>query len=311
MVGNVGWGRIVNGFLYATILNMESRQLKLLYKTLDDIRHQNGQEYWFARELFPLLGYVRWENFETALNRAKESCRMSGGEPNNHFRDITKMVKVGLDLEKPITDIKLTRYACYLVAVNGDPRKEEVAFAQAYFITKTREFEVLEQRMIELERIDAREKLKVTEKEFADMAWSRGVDATGLKQIRAFGDMALFGKTTEEMKVQFGIANKQEPLADSLPTVTLKAKDLATAMTNENTRAKNLQGKVPILKEHFNNSKNVREALVKTGIKPETLPAQENIKKIEARHRKEKTALDRQQRKELDAFNKNAKKIPN
>lgn len=286
---------------------MEQEQLKLLYKTLDDIRHQNDEEYWFARELYPLLGYAQWENFETALNRAKESCKNSGSNPNDHFRDITKTVKEGMDLEKPIVDIKLTRYACYLIAVNGNPRKEEVAFAQAYFITKTRQFEILEQRMLELERIDAREKLRITEKEFQDMAWSRGVDAPGIRRIRAFGDIALFGKTTNEMKMKLGIVDKKQPLADSLPTVTLKAKDLATAITNTNTRSKNLQGTPPILKEHYKSNKNVREALLKTGIRPESLPAEENIKKIEARHRKERIALDRQQRRELDAFNKKAK----
>ena len=254
---------------------MEERQLKLLYKTLDDIRHENGQEYWYARELSPLLGYLRWENFETAINRAKEACKNSGGSVEKHFRDATNMSIVGNEAKRPISDIKLTRYACYLIAANGDPRKEEIAFAQAYFITQTRRFEIMEQRMAELERIDAREKLRITEKEFQDMAWSRGVDGAGISQIRAFGDIALFGRSTDDMKSKLGITKKEIPLADSLPTVTLKAKDLATAMTNENTRKKNLQGKPPILKEHFENNRNVREALVKTGIYPEELPPSE------------------------------------
>lgn len=285
---------------------MGTKQLELLYQTLDDIRHGNGVEFWYARELYPLLGYIRWENFETVINRAKEACKKSGGSVEAHFRDITKTVKGGMDLEKLVSDIRLTRYACYLIAVNGDPRKEEIAFAQAYFVTKTREFEVLKMRMVELERIDAREKLKITEKEFAGMAFSRGVDGQGIAQIRSIGDQALFTKTTEEMKKKLGV-KKSEPLADYLPSVTLKAKDLATAMTNENTRRKNLRGKLPITKEHLNSNKNVREALTKTKIYPEELPPSENIKRIEAKHRRERVELERRQRRELDVVNKNNK----
>ncbi|MBI2515130.1 DNA damage-inducible protein D [Candidatus Wolfebacteria bacterium] len=287
---------------------MEFTQLKLLYQTLDDMRHENGGEFWYARELYPFLGYIRWENFETAINRAKEACKKSGSSVESQFRDVTKLVNVGgSEAVRKISDIKLTRYACYLIAVNGDPKKEEIAFAQAYFITKTREFEVLEMRMVELERIDAREKLKITEKEFAAMAYSRGVDGQGIAQIRSLGDQALFGKTTEEMKNKFGL-KRTEPLADVLPSVTLKAKDLATAMTNENTRKKNLRGKLPISKEHFESNKNVRGALVGTNIYPENLPPAENIKRIEAKHRRERVELERKQRKELDAANRDRKK---
>ncbi len=279
--------------------HMESGQLKLLCKTLDDIRHENAVEYWFARELYPLLGYFRWENFETAINRAKESCRKSGGIVENHFRDVTKMVKIGSDAQKELADIKLTRYACYLVTLNGDPRKEEIAFAQAYFVTQTRQIEVLQKKMADLERIDARVKLKVTEREFSALAYSRGVDGRGIGEIRSFGDQALFGgKTTEEMKKKLGII-KTKPLADFLPNVTLKAKDLATAMTSENTRRKNLVGKGPILKEHVGSNKSVREALVKTNIYPENLPVAEDIKKIEAKHRKELKKLQKKHRAEL------------
>lgn len=279
---------------------MESRQLTLLYKTLDDIRHENGVEYWYARELCPILGYARWENFETPINRAKEACRKSGSNVEDHFRGTTKTVKGGMDIEKSVSDIRLTRYACYLIAVNGNPRKEEIAFAQAYFVTQTRKIEVLQQRMIELERIDARTKLKMTEKEFADTVFVRGVDGKGIAQIRSFGDRALFGgKTTEEMKEKLGI-EKTKPLADFLPNVTLKAKDLATAMTTENTRKKNLMGQVPISNEHIMSNENVRGALVKTNIYPEQLPAVEDIKKIEARHRKEMKELQDKHREELE-----------
>ena len=216
---------------------MEQNHLALLAKTLDDIKHQNGAESWYARELYPLLGYARWENFETAINRAKESCQKTGAGVEIHFREVTKTSEMPNGGTKEISDIKLTRYACYLVTLNGDPKKEAIAFAQAYFITQTRTVEVLQQRMVELERIDARQKLKITEKEFSDMAFSRGVD----------------GKST--------------------------------AMTIEKTRQNNLSGKNEICDEHVNNNTNVRGALTKTGICPESLPPGEDIKKIEARHR--------------------------
>lgn len=279
---------------------MEAKQLKLLYTTLDDIRHENGVEYWYARELYPILGYVRWENFESVLNKAKKSCKKTNVDDSNHFRDATKTVKTGLDSHKTILDIKLTRYACYLIAINGDPRKDEIAFAQAYFVTQTRKIEILQQRMVELERIDAREKLKITEKEFADMAYSRNVDGKGIGEIRSFGDRAFFGgKSTNDMKKRLSI-NKRKPLADFLPNVILKAKDLATAMTTENTRRKNLIGKEPIKSAHIESNTSVRGALTKTNIYPENLPPAEDIKKIEAKHRKEMKALQKKQRAELE-----------
>ncbi len=286
---------------------MEPKQLKLLYGTFDDIRQQNGVEFWYARDLYSILGYSRRENFETAVNRAKEACKLSGGDVENHFQDITKMVGIGSNAEREVDDIELTRYACYLIAVNGDPKKEEIAFAQAYFITRTREIEILEERMVELDRIDAREKLRITEKEFGDMVFSRGVDGQGIAQIRSLGDQALFGSPTERMKQKFGL-KKSEPLADVLPSVTLKAKDLATAITTENTRKKNLRGKLSISGEHFSSNKNVREALIKTKIYPEDLPPAENIKRIEAKHRKQKVELERQQRKELEAAKRTTKR---
>lgn len=283
---------------------MEQGQLELLAKTLDDIRHQNGVECWYARELYPSLGYARWENFETAINRAKESCRKTGASVEVHFRDITKTIEMPNGASKEITDIKLTRYACYLVTLNGDPKKEAIAFAQAYFVTQTRTIELLQQRMAELERIDAREKLKTTEKEFSEMAFSRGVDGRGIGEIRAKGDEALFGgRTTDEMKQKLGVESRK-PLADYLPNVTLKAKDLATAMTIEKTRRDNLSGKNEIREEHVTNNQNVRGALTKTGIYPESLPAAEDIKKIEVRHRKEMKALQKKQRAELGCASK-------
>lgn len=228
---------------------MESNQLQTLYKTFEDIKHtENGVEFWYARELYPLLGYTRWDNFDTTLQRAKEACKNAKSSVEDHFLHVQKMAKIGLDLEKTIDDIKLTRYACYLITLNGDPRKKEIAFAQAYFVTQTRKMEVLEQRMAELERISSREKLKITEKDFSTLVMSRGVDGRGLGEIRSFGDQALFGgKSTDTMKKRLGV-DPSKPLADFLPDITLKAKDLATAMTSENTRRKNLQGKGSILR---------------------------------------------------------------
>ncbi|BFT94966.1 MAG: DNA damage-inducible protein D [Minisyncoccus archaeiphilus] len=283
---------------------METGQLKLLAQTLDDIRHQNGVEYWYASELYPLLGYVNCKKFEVALNRAKSSCETAGSNIDVNFQNISRKIISENGEEEEINDIKLTRYACYLIAVNGDPKKEQIAFAQAYFITQTRTIELLQQKMSELERLESRKKLKITEKEFSDMIYSRGVDGPGIGQIRDAGDRALYGgKSTEEMKTSLGV-KKSTPLADHLPNVTLKAKDLATAMTMESTRSKNLYGKYPIMKEHENSNKGVREALVKSDIYPEKLPASEDIKKIEARHRSELKELQKKQKKELEEKNK-------
>ena len=209
------------------------------------------------------------------------------------------MVNIGSGAEKEIDDIKLTRYACYLITLNGDPRKTEIAFAQAYFATQTRKMELIEQRMEELDRLTAREKLSITEKEFAALVFSRGVDGRGLSEIRSFGDKALFGgKTTDDMKKKLG-AGKNTPLADVLPKVTISAKEFAAAITSENTRNKDLQGKGRILGEHINNNSIVRDALIKTGIYPESLPPAEDIKKMQARHKKEMRELKKKQNDEI------------
>jgi len=285
----------------AKINYMETVQLKLLFVTLDDIRRQdeNGVEFWYARELFPVLGYTKWDNFLPVIEKAKIASSNSGGTPENHFLSVQKMVTIGSGAARETEDIKLNRYACYLIAVNGDPRKQEIAFAQAYFVSQTRRFEVLEKKMEELARLDSRDKLKTTEKEFGAFAFSRGVDGSGIAKIRSRGDEELFGgKKTNDMKQMLGVP-PEKPLADFLPNVTLKAKDLATAMTMENARNRNLQGLAPIGREHVSNNQNVREALVKTGIYPESLPAAEDIKQIEKRHAKELKELQKKQRSEL------------
>ncbi len=286
---------------------MENTQLQTLYKTFDDARRENGVEYWYARDLYPLLGYLRWENFETAIERAKEACQNSKGSVTDHFRDVTKVIEVGKTAKQEIADIKLTRYACYLVALNGDPRKTEIAFAQAYFITQTKKMELIERRMSELERIGAREKLTITEKAFVTLAFGRGVDGRGISEIRSFGDKALFGgKTTGDMKKKLGV-KANTPLADILPEVTISAKEFATAITTENTRRKNLQGKGSILNEHVINNRNVRGVLIKSNIYPESLPPAEDIKKMTARHRKESRELQKKQKNEIKGVLKKLK----
>jgi DNA-damage-inducible protein D len=287
---------------------MESTQLKLLHQTLDDIKHQNGVEFWYARELYPILGYSRWEGFETVVTRAKESCLKSGGRVEDHFQDVTKMVPIGSGAEKEVPDIKLNRYACYLIALNGDPKKEEIAFAQAYFVSQTRSFEVLTQKMEEMGRLETREKLKLTEKDFSAMAFSRGVDGPGIARVRSAGDQALFGgKTTDEMKEKLGVRSSRA-LADYLPDVTLKAKDLAAAITTENVRRENLQGENQIKGKHITSNQSVRTALTSTGIFPESLPAGEDIKKVESRQRKEMKAFVAKQKAELAAVTKHVNK---
>ena len=283
---------------------MDQRNLELLQKTLDDIKHQNGAEYWYARDLYLLLGYSRWESFLSAVERSKASVRTQGITPEDHFQDVTKMVKIGSNTAREISDIKLTRYACYLIALNGDTRKPEIAFAQAYFITQTRKVEVLEQTMAEIERLGSRDKLKITEKEFADVLYSRGVDGRGIGEIRNAGDSALFGGvTTKEMKAKLGV--KSGALADVLPNVTIKAKDLATEITTLNTKKKGLSGKYPIKLEHIKNNEGVRKVLEEAKIRPEELPPEENIKKIEAKHKKEQKTLTAKQNKELKDVFKN------
>lgn len=279
---------------------METGQLKLIFQTLDDVRHENGIEYWYAKELYPVLGYPSWEKFLPVVEKAKNACKNSGSSVEEHFIDVKRIIGAEAAEDQKIEDIKLSRFASYMVTINGDPRKQEIAVAQAYFVTQTRKIELIEQRMHELQRLDAREKLKVTEKEFSALAFARGVDGSGIARIRSRGDEELFGgKNTDVMKGKF-LVSKDKPLADVLPNVTLKAKDLATAMTTENARRKNLFGLVPIGKEHVNNNKSVRSALVQTGIYLENLPPAEDIKRIEARHRKEYKELQQKQRKELE-----------
>ena len=226
-------------------------------------------EFWYARELQPLLGYSRWENFELVIKKAMVSCENAGGNLADHFREVTKMVSIGSGAVRTVKEYVLTRYACYLIAQNGDSRKDEIAFAQSYFAVQTRKQEVIEDRVRLIERLNAREKLKESEKRLAQNIYERGVDDAGFGRIRSKGDQALFGGfTTKDMKARLGI-KENRPLADFLPTSTIAAKNLATEMTNYNVEQKDLYGEQSITDEHIQNNSSVREMLKHRGIKPE------------------------------------------
>ncbi|OGM93131.1 DNA damage-inducible protein D [Candidatus Wolfebacteria bacterium RIFOXYB2_FULL_49_7] len=261
---------------------MEKEIVTKLHKNFEEVAHEKeGVDFWYARELQELLGYEEWRNFEKVIEKAKIACENAGQLVNNHFVDVNKTIPMPKGAKKEIDDVMLTRYACYLIAQNGDPRKDEIAFAMTYFAVQTRKQEIVEQRLQDLDRLHAREKLTLSEKELSGVIFERGVDGKGFAQIRSKGDAALFGGyTTNEMKGKLGIPASR-PLADFLPGVTIKAKDLANEITNFNIKKdRAIQGEHSITREHAKNNKDVRELLAKSGIRPESLPAEEDIKKV-------------------------------
>lgn len=263
---------------------MKSEIIKTLSNNFEDHSQttENDIEFWFARDIQHLLGYSEWRNFQKVIVKAKTSCEATGNAVLDHFVDANKLVKLGSGSEREIEDIMLTRYACYLIAQNGDPRKDQIAFAQNYFAVQTRKLEVIEKRIKDWERLQARQKLTLSEKELSELIYEQTGNDRNFGIIRSKGDKALFGKTTHQMKNKLGVP-KGRALADFLPTITIKAKDFATEITVFNTKEKGLTNERQISVEHITNNRGVRDILLKRGIKPEELPPEEDIKKLERR----------------------------
>ncbi|WP_103670853.1 DNA damage-inducible protein D [Pseudanabaena sp. BC1403] len=263
---------------------METNTITSLTETFEAHAQQteSGIEYWLARDLQHLLGYSEWRNFTAVLTKAKTACEISNHAISDHFVDVTKMVDLGSGSQREVDDIMLTRYACYLIAQNGDPRKQEIAFAQTYFAIQTRRAELIEQRLLEAERVSARKKLTETEKELSKVIYEQTGSDRNFATIRSKGDTALFGKSTQAMKAQWKVPDSR-PLADFAPTIILKAKDFATEITIFNTRQNQLDTEPAISKEHVTNNQAVRDTLLQRGIRPESLPPAEDVKKVERR----------------------------
>jgi DNA-damage-inducible protein D len=263
---------------------MKSELIKSLTENFEIHAQQteSGVEYWLARDLQQLLGYSEWRNFQTVITKAKTACEISGHLVADHFVDVNKMVDLGSGSQREIDDIILTRYACYLIAQNGDSKKQEIAFAQTYFAIQTRRAELIEKRLLETERISARKKLTTTEKELSQVIYEQTGGNEDFALIRSKGDHALFGKTTQAMKAQWKVPDNR-PLADFAPTIILKAKDFATEITIFNARTHAMDCEKAIAQEHITNNEAVRKTLLERGIRPENLPAVEDVKKVERR----------------------------
>lgn len=262
-------------------------ELKEKFDSIINTEEKDNIEFWYARDLQIQLGYKRWENFFETIKKAMKSCENANIPIENHFREVTKMINLAKGAKRPVRDYMLTRYACYLIAQNGDSKKEKIAFAQTYFAVQTRKQEIIEDRIKLKNRLEAREKLKESEKQLSKNIYERGVDDLGFARIRSKGDSALFGGlNTMQMKRKYGI-KENRPLADFLPTLTIAAKNLATEMTNYNVTEKDIYGEESITDEHVDNNLSVRDMLNKRGIKPENLKPAEDLKKLDRRVKSE------------------------
>ena len=261
---------------------MKPEIIQSLTQSFESCAHQteNGVEFWLARDLQMLLGYEQWRNFNLVINKAQTACQNSGHNIIDHFADVSKMVELGSKSQREVEDFILTRYACYLITQNGDPRKQEIAFAQTYFALQTRKYEIIARKIQEVERIAARRKLADTEKELSGVIGEYTGSSRNFGIIRSKGDKALFGYTTEQMKQKWRVPQGRA-LADFAPTLILKAKDFATEITIFNTKSQQLQSEQRISKEHASNNQSVRNTLIERGIRPDKLPPEEDVKKIE------------------------------
>jgi DNA-damage-inducible protein D len=263
---------------------MHTDTIQALTETFEGHAQQTdgGVEYWLARDIQHLLGYTEWRNFTLVITKAKTACEVSSYAIADHFVEVTKMVELGSGSQRKIDDMMLSRYACYLIAQNGDPRKQEIAFAQTYFAIQTRRAELIEQRILDAERVSMRRKLTETEKELSQVIYEQTGGNQDFALIRSKGDQALFGKSTQAMKAQWKVPDNR-PLADYAPTIILKAKDFATEITIFNSRERNLTTERAISGEHVTNNQAVRDTLLERGIRPEALSAAEDVKKVERR----------------------------
>ena len=277
---------------------MKKDLIQRLHKSFEDCAHQRGGvEYWLARELQELLGYTQWRNFETVLDKARTACANAGQVVDDHFADVSKMIDLGKGAQREVVDVELTRYACYLIAQNGDPKKDAIAFAMTYFAVQTRKQEIIEARIAEWERLQAREKLTLSQKELSGVLYERGIDSQGFGRILSKGDAALFGGlSTQNMKDRLAVPDGR-PLADFLPTITIKAKDFANEITNTQVKQQDMHGEPGITQEHVKNNRDVRKLLTARNIVPEQLPPAEDLKKLERRFKAEQKKLPRNVRK--------------